>query len=256
MTHAFPPLDDRAYAALHHLEARERRLRAELLKHANIHTSREGTLAQVRAALLQIANDVLPSGMEQDTPEAAVAALRAFRTRREEIAYHHRSDDLDRDERVLLLYVETVEKIQAYHARGRQRRMFEPGPARERTPMFEPSEVERLRAWQPPPPPPPVPRFSGAARRAASSSSARKPSPSASSASSSATSLSPKTAEVQIGQRYWTLVGEHLVEVEVTSRTTSPSGRTEFRVRRVDNGSYLPSARSAAKLRRRREKHG
>jgi hypothetical protein len=247
--HAYPPLDDRAYVALRHLEARELRLRAELLMHAGIYTSAAGTLAQVRAAILMIANDALPSDMEEDTPEAAVAALRAYRKRREEIAYHHRRDHLDHDERVLLLYVETVEKIQTYHARGRQRRIFEPGPVVERASMFAPSEVERLRAWRPPPPPPPQAPRPPAARRPAA---ARKPSAPSSSSSSA---LSPKTAEVQIGQRYWTLVGEALVQVEITGRTASPSGRTEFRVRRVDNGAYLPSARSAAKLRRRPEKH-
>lgn len=58
-----------------------------------------------------------------------------------------------------------------------------------------------------------------------------------------------KTKDVSVGLRCKTKVGASLVAVEVVGIKESCDGRTKFRVRRLDNGSELPKARTAAALR-------
>jgi hypothetical protein len=61
-----------------------------------------------------------------------------------------------------------------------------------------------------------------------------------------------KQSEIIVGNEYMTKIGDCLVKVHIVQKR-EPIGsydkRTTFLVRRVDNGTLLPKARTAAALR-------
>jgi hypothetical protein len=271
----YPPLDEAAYKAIPILEKRAKTFGPMLLDRAQREWSR--TLRgrgrddlkwpeTIDDAIVLLANQAIhPPFDEQTNAREAILELR------QEIAEGKidTGRDADSDLRILLIFTQTMDKLHDYSLRGRQRQLFH-GAHPER--RLSPGELEavvrrqrliqidqqarrnmglehaRMRAEE------------GDARRSAAAVVKRSQKAAATRASGgkpkAAAGLSPRTAEVRTGDVFWTLVGTDLVKVEIVGETKSPrSGRTEFRVRRVDNGVYLPKNRSAASLRVRPEKH-